>query len=1003
MLGLILGAVRARTAQAAGLLVLAVLAAVVAAAAPWYGSAAAARAAAADIATAPAGLRTLSVRQMVTLDGDPAGARDTFAGAVRGLLRVGDGRPVFGMTQAMTVPRAATSESMAVAYRDDFCAHVRLDGDCPAAPGETALAREAAQQLGVEPGERVVVRASPSTEPITLRMTARYDLADPTGAYWSNALFRADDGYPPAFTPLETFRAAQLDEPTLAYDETVPDRLIRGDGGFDLGAELRAADRRLAVQQFQLVNPTAVLLDTIRRDRATIRSGVLVATVQVVVLAWFAIGLAGRYTGRDRRGDAALLKLRGSTRLGMLRLTVGQHLVPLLAGVLIGAPAGVALARLLGGPVAAADRAAVLSTAAVAVAVVLAGALLVLALVEFAVLRRPVSELLRRVPSGRRDWRAGAVDLALLAVAVAGVYQARAGGPDSGLGLAAPLLVALIVALLVARLLSRAADRLGGAALRAGRLRLGLAAVQASRQPGTDRVFALVVVAVAGFATAAGGFAGVRQAGAERSDAELGAARVLTVQAESRTALRAAVRRADPGGRRAMAVVVDRAADPPVLAVDTDRLAAVARWRPEYGAVRTLPDALAAVRPPAAPPLITGDDLTLRVRGGAGGPLTLTALLQNESTGAAVPVTFGPIRSGERTVTAAVRGCAGPPGCRLARWELAGPAEDGGRPGPPPKGATVTVRSLAQSDPPAEILDAAALGDITRWRSDTTGTALDLTAADGALTLTTEADETTSAVAGNRVSVVDAPLPLPVVLAGPQPKLWQSGDPGVLAFGSGVTPVRVAGAVPALPVLGAAGMLTDLEAARRAGAGADAGGSYQVWLTADAPASLVGALTAAGLTVTADDTAAGRAGRLAAQGPAAAARFALLAGAVTLLLAAAAVAVAAAVDRSGQIAQLSALRVQGLPGAAAVGSGYAGLTALLAAGLLTGPAAALVARPVAGVVVPPFTDAWRVIAPPGPLGAAALAVAGLVALAVLGVTGWLSALPLIRRLRGGAR
>ncbi len=62
--------------------------------------------------------------------------------------------------------------------------------------------------------------------------------------------------------------------------------------------------------------------------------------IQILVLAWFAIGLAGRYTGRDRRGDAALLKLRGSSRLGMLRLTVGQHLVPLLAGAMLGAPLG---------------------------------------------------------------------------------------------------------------------------------------------------------------------------------------------------------------------------------------------------------------------------------------------------------------------------------------------------------------------------------------------------------------------------------------------------------------------------------------------------------------------------------------------------------------------------------------------------------------------------------------------------------------------------------------
>jgi hypothetical protein len=76
---------------------------------------------------------------------------------------------------------------------------------------------------------------------------------------------------------------------------------------------------------------------------------------------------------------------------------------------------------------------------------------------------------------------------------------------------------------------------------------------------------------------------------------------------------------------------------------------------------------------------------------------------------------------------------------------------------------------------------------------------------------------------------------------------------------------------------------------------------------------------------------------------------------------------------------------------------------LIAAGLLCGLAAAAIARPVAQVVAPPFTDGWHVIAPPGMLSGAALALAGLAALLVLGVTGLLSVLPLVRRLRGGDR
>jgi putative ABC transport system permease protein len=81
-------------------------------------------------------------------------------------------------------------------------------------------------------------------------------------------------------------------------------------------------------------------------------------------------------------------------------------------------------------------------------------------------------------------------------------------------------------------------------------------------------------------------------------------------------------------------------------------------------------------------------------------------------------------------------------------------------------------------------------------------------------------------------------------------------------------------------------------------------------------------------------------------------------------------------------------------------TGYAGLTALIVAGLLGGVLAAAVAGPLARVVTPTFTDGWRVIAPPDPLTLAMLVLAGVVALVVLGLTGWLAVRPLIGRLRG---
>ncbi|MGX6607131.1 FtsX-like permease family protein [Micromonosporaceae bacterium Da 78-11] len=1011
MFALILGAVRTRTAQVLTVLVLTALAAAVAAAGPWFAVAGATRAAAADVAAAPAAQRTLSIRQISFTDGDPQHTLDQFVATIRGLLPLPASAPVTGVVLPLTVTRGGETPAVSIAYRDGFCSHVRLDGVCPAAGSEAAISLNVAQQLGIRLGDRLVMRAGPTADPITVKITSRYEVADPTGTYWSNPLYQSSGGLDPVFTPLATFTDPQLFKPTVTYDVTVPDRLIRGDGGYDLGSLLAEADVRLGVDQLRLVNSTGRLLATIDADRSAIRTGVLVALLQTLVLTWFAIGLAGRCTGRDRRGDAALLKLRGSTRLGMLRLAWGQHLVPLVLGAIVGAPLGYLLARVMSGPVTAtADRRTALLLSLAAVAAVLLGGLAVLAVVEAVVLRLPVATLLRQVSSGRGDWRAGLADLLLLAVAVAAVYQARSGDPGNGLAQAAPALVALAVALLLARLLGRVADRGGGAAVRAGRLRLGLTGVQVSRQPGSDRVFALVVVAVAMFATALGGWNGERVARTERSGAELGATRVLTVQAANRSVLEHAVRQADPRGDQAMAAVVDTTSIPPVLAVDSSRLAAVARWRPEYGPIGTLPTAVAEAPGPSPLPAITGDRLTVRARKDGGAAAALTLVLQNDATGTTAKVGFGVLADGEQTRSAPVTGCAPAPGCRILRWEMTTPPEADGRSTAAAFGTVVTVRGLTQQGPAATVpdsaatvLDSAALADIARWRPGTTGAALDIAAADGALRMAVDQNSAGYPQIGVEVWAVDTALPVPVVLAGPAEQTWQFDEPNLFSFGGSPIPVRVAGTATALPVLGTAGVLTDLDTARRIIGDTSPPGEFQVWLAPTADPGIVDALTRTGLTVLDDRSLTGHAARLAQQAPSAVARFTLLCGLIGLLLAAAALAVAGAVDRRTRLEQLRALRVQGLPRRAASVTAWSGTAALIVAALLGGVAAAALAQPLARVEVPAFTDGWAVLPAPTALDPAALAVAGTLALLVLGLTGWLSVLPLIRRLREGSR
>jgi len=998
MFALIWGAVRTRRAQVLTVAVLTALAAAVVAAGPWIAYASTARAAAAGVAAAPGEQRVVSVREIADTSGDPRRRLDSFAGRVRELLPLPAAGAVTGLVAPLKVNRGQDTPTMSLGYRDGFCAHVRLEGSCPSRNGQVAISHDAAQRLGVGVGNTLSMQAAPTSDPMRFTVVGLYARTDPTEPYWSDPLYEAGDGYDPAFTTIGTFELRQIWEPTVTYDLPVPDALIRGDGGYHLADELREADLRLSTSGMHLVNTTAGLLDTIARDRTQIRIGVLVGMLQILVLALFAIGLAGRYTGRDRRGDAALLKLRGSSRWGMLRLIWGQHLVPLLLGAVAGVPLGFLLARALAGPLGTADRPAAVLLSLAAVGVVLVGGLLVLAVIEALVLRLPVAALLRRVGTGRGDWRAGVLDLLLLAVAVAAVYQARAGAPTSGLARAAPALVALAVALLLARLLGRVADRGGGAAVRTGHLRLGLTAVQVSRQPGTDRVFALVVVAVAVFATALGGWRGEQAARADRSAAELGAARVLTVHAADRTALLAAVRQADPRGDQAMAAVVDAVSGQPVLAVDSSRLAAVTRWRPEYGPAPVLPAAAAGDPGPERLPAITGDRLTVRLRHDGVTAIALTLVLQHEVTGAPITVRFAVPRHGEQAVTAPVAGCGTAPGCRILRWELTLPPQPDGRAAPAVYGTAVTVRGLTQQNPPAEILTAATLGDIARWRPGTSGAALDVAATRGALRLSADKNTVGLPQTGTQAYAVDTALPIPVVLAGPTPVTWQFTDPGLLSLGSSPVPVRVVGTASALPVLGRRGVLVDLEAARRIIGDADPPGVFQVWLAPGAGPAVVEALASAGLTVNEDETVEDRSRRLAQQAPAAAARFALVCGAVALLLAAAAIAVTGAVDRRTRLDQLRALRRQGLAAPVAAVTAWAGTAALIGAGLIGGLAAAALAGPVARVALPGFTDGWDVLPLPPAQGGLALVQAGLAALVVLGLTGWLSVRPLSRRL-----
>ncbi|GAA4675631.1 FtsX-like permease family protein [Phytohabitans rumicis] len=1001
MLRVVLGAIRSRRAQAATLFLLTALAVLAATAAPAYVVSAARSVALADVASAPA------VQRIVLVTGRVAPEPDALSTVRAEAGRIASVPGASGIASIRVVGRvigAGPDAPVILGTRDEMCAHVALDGDCPDSAGEVLISRRMAARLRLEVGDPVRFEI-PGKAAIQLRVAGLYELIDPLGPYWQGSVLGRVSGTDAAtgagdvlLANTETLVSTAAAELFAEYHLVVPPRAYLGIDGYDLAAEVdRQQDRAAGV--WRVESRVATLTERVEREQRLVNLGVGVAAVELLVLCWFALFFAVRHSAEQRRPDIGLLKLRGGAWWRVWALVFQQSVLPMLAGAVVGAAGGLGLARLLGDvdP----DRAALataLSLAAGGAAVL--GALVAALAADWRGLGAGVIDLLRHVPARRRGWRADAIDLVVVVVAVAGVYQAYASdtepGEASGLVLVAPALIALAVGLVAARAIAPLAVRVGHRALRAGRLPLAMAATHLARRPGTHRVFALLAVAVALLATAVSGWSVGAGARAERAAHEVGADRVLTVQARSRAHLLAAVRAADPGGTHA-AAVVRNGAGVVVLAVDSERFARVVSWQQGYG---DGPANLAERLRPAAPPPVRVADGRLTLDVATQGPAPPLVLVTHLVTGGgeALTVQFGPLAVGRKAYSMELMGCGGESGCRLVGLELARPTANG-EVDEPPSGTAVVVYGLA--GPAGPVLDVA---DATRWRGlvrqDALGPAISVR--DGGLRIAAPPDvATTGIVRSGMAYVVDTPVPLPVLYAGLRQADGAPGDPRLALFGGDELPVRFVGGAAALPKAGGRAYLVDLEYADRVAPPAGLGDEAQVWLGPDAPDDLVDRLREQGLGVLATDSIAAAQDRFGQQGPPLALRFQVFAGVIGVLLAAGALAVAAAVERPDRSAELAALRAQGLPLRAVHWIGYGGYGALAAAGVLVGVVAAALGGALVEAPIPVFVDDWRVLPVPTGPQAVPLVLAGLGALVVVGVTGMVAAAQLVRASRSG--
>jgi hypothetical protein len=423
---------------------------------------------------------------------------------------------------------------------------------------------------------------------------------------------------------------------------------------------------------------------------------------------------------------------------------------------------------------------------------------------------------------------------------------------------------------------------------------------------------------------------------------------------------------------------------PPTLAVDSARLARVAAWDDDaYGMPAA--GAAALLRPaPPEPIRFTGGGIELRmaVSGQQPAGVRLVIRLQPDADGGPIEAAVG-VRPGADTYRVPTPAC-GDGGCRLLGLQLKADDE-------PFYDVALTVRSLRQTGPDAEVVGAAQLADAGRWTVAGARTGV------AGLTATRAAAGIRLAYRGN---VGPQGILQPVSTPRPVPLLAPAGPPPVLAVSGVAAPSRVVGQLRLVAGSGSRGALVDLEYADLAGYLQGLARGPQVWLAAGTPDGTVDRLRAAGLAVLADRSLAEEADRQERHGPALALRFYLVVAVAAVALGLGGVAVVASTERAALAATLRALRVQGVPPGIVWRVGFGGHATLTGLAALIGAATAGLAWWVARGTLPLFSDGGEEFyAPAWPRPGAVLA-AVLAALLVLTAAGVAATLGLRRAVEG---
>jgi putative ABC transport system permease protein len=958
----------------------------------------------------------------VTVQASSAGEAQSYLPA--GSQRAVFGPPVAGVETNVSVTAGRTAFVAIAAGRDDLCAHLRIvQGSCPSAGAQVLLSTSSAGAFRLAVGSVLTITGHGGSGAYPIGRVRIVGLYQPFGAgndYWFNRAYSTTAGIVRQFNgdaPDILHSDALLTGPAgiQFFEAARATSNVGGSSPFQYLVDLPVSASRIGVEQShrlvqaldgiqaridaahpdgdplrgQLTSKLGTLLNQAETGRHQSRVIIPTLAVQLALVVLVVLGLVLAVGIDQRRPELALARLRGQSRAAAARLYIAEIAVIVAAAILPGLllawlgcellcrwwlPDGV-------GP----ELRWPMFAAGIAVAAV---ELLLAVVLARRAAAAPIGELLRSVPPRRSGRGVGVAEAAVGVAATAGVVVAVSGDRTSTVSLLAPSLIAILAGLLLSRALLALARLAGRRALWRGRLALALAALQAARRPGFRRVVTLVCVAVALLVSSVDQWSVSGENRQARAAATVGAAVVLEVNAPSAAALQSTVDKADPLGTYAMPVIIQRpdGGDTPVIAVDHQRLRAIADWgssrdTPGAGTVRALvPGA------PAAAIRLSGTQLRLRVADvslvSADPPpsqrplpvsLSLRFQLADGSlTTATLPVATGP---GPAESSAPLGGCAS--GCTLNRIQLVRSVGDF-------SGAKVSLRLLGLQAGTASAMKPVALGNARDWQNSDAAAAAAGTAASisflpapgGALTL-----QAVSHGSGATLQHLDVPVNLPCLIAG-SPVVAATPDAGVVnpvaapntvvtqpdssismhGIDGATASCQPAGTIAFVPKVGSPALITDLALEIASSQPVLTNSSAEVWLGRSDPAreaTLTRALAVAGITVLGRSTSANQQSIYDQSPPAWSIRAALATAVLAALIAALMVVIAAFTSERARSYDLASLRLVGIgPGKlrrAVLIEQLAGVLFALVLGSVVGVFGARLALPAVPLFVSPAT------------------------------------------------